>query len=62
MQSDHNENLKIIVNSDTISITREELEQLHRVSLSLAQLTRRLLGLPPLMTGKQRRRQRRQQP
>ncbi len=55
------ENLEIYVESDTICISRQDIETLHRVSLSLAQTCRRLLGLPPLLTGKEIRRQQRKQ-
>lgn len=40
-----------------VTISREEIKRLHDMALGLAQLCRRYLGLDPLMTGKQQRRE-----
>lgn len=42
---------------ETIPVPRKNLETEHRQLLSRLAELRRLLGYPPLMTGKQKRRQ-----
>lgn len=41
---------------DTIVVSRQVLEQEHNQLIARIHLLRKLLGFPPLMTGKQQRR------
>lgn len=47
---------------DTVPINRADLKRIHDIALALVQATRPLLGLEPVPTGKQIRRERSQTP
>lgn len=41
--------------AETVTLSRKELKYIHDQSMALVQLTRRLMGMQPIITGKQRR-------
>lgn len=47
------------IEPDTVRICRADLKRIHDIALALVQATRPLLGLEPVPTGKQLRRERR---
>jgi hypothetical protein len=48
----------LIFNEEYATLSQAELKRLHDMALGLVQLLRPMLGLGPVMTGKQMRRER----